>query len=48
MLTNHILPELATTLAIQRRGYGLDTENFPVQYPVELQASSYNDHPNKQ
>jgi hypothetical protein len=31
LLVNHILPELATTLARQRRDYGLDTYTFPVQ-----------------
>ena len=45
MLINHILPELGYTLAKQRRDYGLDTELFPVQFPVEEQASVIDDTP---
>ena len=45
LLVNHMLPELATTLARQWRDYGLDTENFPVQYPVQEQASNVDDTP---
>ena len=45
LLMNHMLPDLATTLARQRRDYGLDPENFPPQFPVEEQAESVDDCP---
>ena len=45
MLINHTLPELAITLARQRRDYGLDTSSFPAQYPVQEQASNIDDTP---
>ena len=45
LLVNHMRPELAKTLARQRKDYGLDTVNFPAQYPVEQQASSIDDTP---
>ena len=45
MLINHMLPELATTLARQRRDYCLDTSTFPAQYPVQEQATNIDDTP---
>ena len=45
LLINHMLPDLATTLARQRRDYGLDPENFPPQFPVEEQAAAVDDCP---
>jgi hypothetical protein len=45
ILINHMLPELATTLARQRRDYSLDTETFPAEFPVEQQASNIDDTP---
>ena len=45
MLINHMLPELATTLARQRRDYGLNSDKFPAQYPIEEQAKNINDTP---
>ena len=45
LLINHMLPEMATILARQRRDYGIDPENFPVQFPVEEQASNIDDTP---
>ena len=45
LLVKHMLPELATTLARQRRDYGLDEEAFPAQFPVEKQASEIDDTP---
>ena len=45
LLINYILPELGCTLAKQRRDYGLDTELYPVQFPVEDQASVIDDTP---
>ena len=40
-----MLPEMATTLAQQRQDYGLDSENFPAQYPIQDQASNIVDTP---
>ena len=45
LLIKHILPQLAKTLAKQRRDYGLDPELNPVQYPVEEQARVIDDTP---
>ena len=45
ILVNHMLPELAITLARQRKDYGLDTEKFPAQYPIAEQASNIDDTP---
>ena len=45
LLINHMLPELATTLARQRRDYDLDTSTFPAQYPVKEQARNIDDTP---
>ena len=45
MLINLMLPELATTLARQRRDYGLDMENFPAQFPIDDQANNIDDTP---
>ena len=45
LLINHILPQLASTLAKQRRDYGIDPENYPSQYPVEEQAANVDDTP---
>ena len=45
ILINHMLPELAITLARQRKDYGLDTEKFPAQYPIAEQASIIDDTP---
>ena len=44
-LTNLMMPELKTVLARQRRDYGIDEESFPVEYPVEEQASNVDDTP---
>ena len=43
-LANFIIPELRTVLARQRRDYGI-SEEFPAQYPVEMQASNVDDTP---
>ena len=45
ILINHMLPELAATLARQRRDYGLDAETFPPNFPIEEQASNIDDTP---
>ena len=45
ILVNHMLHELAITLARQRKDYGLDTEKFPAQYPIVEQASNIDDTP---
>ena len=45
MLINQMLPELGRCLAKQRRDYSLDTESFPVEYPVQEQASNVDDTP---
>jgi hypothetical protein len=45
MLVNHTLPELAITLARQRRDYDLDTSSFPAQYPVQEQARNIDNTP---
>ena len=45
ILINHMMPELAITLARQRRDYGLDTSTFPAQYPIEEQAGNIDDTP---
>ena len=42
---NFVRPELRTVLARQRRDYGLDDEQFPAEYPVELQALEIDDTP---
>ena len=44
-LINQMMPELGRCLAKQRRDYSLDTEKFPVEYPVEEQASAIDDTP---
>ena len=44
LLLNMMLPGLATTLARQRRDYGLD-DTFPAEFPVEEQASRVDDTP---
>ena len=44
-LINLMLPELGRCLAKQRRDYSLDTESFPVEYPVEEQAVNIDDTP---
>ena len=40
LLVNYFLPELANTLAKQRRDYGLDPEIFPAQFPIAEQAEA--------
>ena len=45
ILINHILPALGTTLARQRRDYGLDLELFPPEFPIEDQAQNIDDTP---
>ena len=45
ILLNHILPELAITLARHRRDYSLDTVNFPAEFPVKEQAGVLDDTP---
>ena len=40
-----MLPELATTLARQRRDYGLDAETFPANFLIDEQASNIDDTP---
>ena len=45
LLVNTMLPELANTLAKQRRDYGLDETAFPVEFRVEDQASNIDDIP---
>ena len=45
ILINHMLPELAATLAPQRRDYGLDAETLPANFPIEEQASNIDDTP---
>ena len=44
-LTNIMLPHLQTVLARQRRDYGIDEDAFPMEYPVEEQATNINDTP---
>ena len=44
-LTNLMMPELKIVLARQRRDYGIEEESFPVEYPVEEQASNVDDTP---
>ena len=44
-LTNLMMPELKIVLVRQRRDYGIDEESFPVEYPVEEQASNVDDTP---
>jgi hypothetical protein len=44
-LTNLMMPEIRTVLARQRRDYGIHEESFPMQYPVENQASNIDDTP---
>ena len=44
-LINLMLPELSRCLAKQRRDYSLDLETFPVEFPVEEQASNIDDTP---
>ena len=43
-LANFIIPELRTVLARQRRDYDI-SEEFPAEYPVELQAPNADDTP---
>ena len=45
LLINKMLPELARCLAKQRRDYGLDSEQFPVEFQVEEQASKVDSTP---
>ena len=44
-LTKFIIPELRTVLDRQQRDYGIDAEAFPVQLPVEEQASNIDETP---
>ncbi|KAK1878430.1 Dihydroorotate dehydrogenase B (NAD(+)) catalytic subunit [Dissostichus eleginoides] len=44
-LTDLMQPHLQTVLARQRRDYGIDEENFPMDYPVSEQASNIDDTP---
>ena len=45
LLINHILPHLGSTLSKQRRDYGLDSELYPAQFPIEEQAKNIDDTP---
>ena len=45
LLVNYFLPELANTLAKQRRDYGLDPEIFPAQFPIAEHAEAIDDTP---
>lgn len=45
LLINMMLPELATTLARQRRDYSLDEAAFPAEFPVGEQAATLDDTP---